>query len=698
MADEQNTSSSSSIPSEEISGIVGYIESKYDTAKSSRQTHESRWLRAYKNYRGVYDSSTQFRDSEKSRVFVKITKTKTLAAYGQIVDILFANKKFPITVEATPVSEGVANLMHAPMPGEEQLQTSYGYEGDGNELLPGATEATPMEKLGGLKSEYDGATLLEGKARVPNQPQISPADETARRMEKLVHDQLLDNNAVNVIRHSIFESVLLGTGIIKGPLNYLKKVHKWSANEGEGKVYQPYNKEVPKISGVSCWDFFPDPAATSLSDCEYVIERHKFTRAQLRDLINMPHFDGEAIAQCLDMGGNYHSEYYEDIIQTYDKQSYGDGVNNNRYEVLEYWGTLDSYLAEEVGLELPEDMSPLEQIQINAWICNGKILRAVLNPFTPERIPYQAVPYEINPYQLFGIGVPENMEDAQLLMNGHVRMAIDNLALAGNLVFDVDEASLVPGQNMDIFPGKIFRRQSGVTGTAINGLKFPNTAPENLQMYMQARQLADEETGIPSVMHGQTGVTGTGRTAAGLSMIMGGASLSIKTVMKNIDDYLLKPLGESFFQWNMQFNEDNPDIVGDLEIKPRGVASVMQKEVRSQRLTTLLQTVTNPMLAPFIKIPNLIRELAISQDIDPDTLVNNVDDAQIFAEILRGLNAKQEAGEQAEGSNGESPSMGGTQGAPTGANPNDPSGNGGGNIGTGNVPQSGESNFTGATQ
>ena len=168
--------------------------------------------------------------------------------------------------------------------------------------------------------------------------------------------------------------------------------------------------------------------------------------------------------------------------------------------------------------------------------------------------------------------------------------------------------------------------------------------------------------------------------------------------MKNIDDYLLKPLGESFFQWNMQFNTDNPDIVGDLEIKPRGVASVMQKEVRSQRLTTLLQTVTNPMLAPFIKIPNLIRELAISQDIDPDTLVNNVDDAQIFAEILRGLNAKQEAGEQAQGSNGESPSMGGTQGAPTGANPNDPSGNGGGNIGTGNVPQSGESNFTGTTQ
>ena len=697
MADEQqNKGAPSSIPSSDIIGIVGYIENKYIGAKTSRSTHEARWLRAYKNYRGVYDNTTQFRDTEKSKVFVKITKTKALAAYGQIVDILFANKKFPITVEPTPVPEGISEFMHAPMPGEEALQTAYGFDGDGKELLPGAREATPMEKLGGLKEEYPNATLLEGRGRLPNQPQISPAQETARRMEKVIHDQLLDNNAVNVLRHSIFESVLLGTGIVKGPLNYSKTIHKWTT-EGEQKTYQPYSKEVPKIEGVSCWDFFPDPAATSLNDCDYVIERHKFTRSQLRDLINMPHFDAEAIIECLEMGGNYNTEYYEDIIQTYDKQNYGEGVTNNRYEVLEYWGTLDNYLAEEINLEIPQNVTALEQLQINAWICNGKLIRAVLNPFTPERIPYHAIPYELNPYQLFGVGVPENMEDAQLLMNGHVRMAIDNLALAGNLVFDVDEASLVPGQNMDIFPGKIFRRQSGVTGTAINGLKFPNTAPENLQMYLQARQLADEETGIPSVMHGQTGVTGTGRTAAGLSMIMGGANLSIKTVMKNIDDYMLKPLGEAFFQWNMQFNTDNPEIIGDLEIKPRGVASVMQKEVRSQRLTTLLQTVANPMLAPFIKIPNLIRELAVSQDIDPDSLVNNMDDAQIFAEILRGLNATQEIGEQAQTPSGESQGMGGNGRIPTGTKEPDPSGVGNGTIGTGNVPQSGEGNFTGST-
>jgi hypothetical protein len=455
----------------------------------------------------------------------------------------------------------------------------------------------------------------------------------------------------------------------------------------------PYEKTVPRVEMVSAWDFHPDPSATSIDDCEYVIERHRFNRQQLRALIKRPYFRAEAIEETLAKGPNYEDKYYEDAIREDETEAY---ASENRYEVLEYWGVLDYYLAKEAGFKEADTMSEFDELQVNIWVCGNMILRCVLNPFTPARIPYHVFPYEVNPYQLWGVGVAENMEDAQKLMNGHVRMAIDNLALAGNLVFDVDEASLVPGQNMDIFPGKIFRRQSGVTGTAINGLKFPNTAGENLQMYQISRQLADEETGIPSIMHGQTGVTGTGRTAAGLSMLMGSAGLSMKTVIKNIDDMLLKPLGEAYFQWNMQFNDDAPDIVGDLEIKPRGVAAVMQKEVRSQRLTTLLQTVANPMLAPFIKIPNLMRELAISQDIDPDSLVNDANEAQLYAKMLQGMmaNAQQEASAEASPA-GAGQGMGTPQGVPDRPQGTDDSGRGNGTIGVGTSPSAGEAGFTG---
>jgi len=409
--------------------------------------------------------------------------------------------------------------------------------------------------------------------------------------------------------------------------------------------------------------------------------------------MNRPHFTERAIENVISKGPNYEDKYYEDTIREDDTEPY---YQENRYEVLEYWGVLDAKFAREVGLDIPDDVSELDQVQINAWVCGNEVLRCVLNPFTPARIPFHAFPYEVNPYQIWGVGVAENMEDAQMLMNGHVRMAIDNLALAGNLVFDVDEASLVPGQNFDIYPGKVFRRQSGVTGTAINGLKFPNTAPENIQMYQISRQLADEETGIPSIMHGQTGVTGTGRTASGLSMLLSSGNLSIKTVVKNIDDYLLKPVGEAYFQWNMQYNDDSPEIVGDLEIKPRGTAAVMQKEVRSQRLTALLQTVANPMLAPFIKIPNLIRELAISQDIDPDQLVNDMNEAQLYAEMLKGLQNAQQGTSPEGGPAGPQPAgVGEPNGVPNGPPPSDASGVGNGTVGTGNVPVAGEDGFTG---
>jgi hypothetical protein len=86
-------------------------------------------------------------------------------------------------------------------------------------------------------------------------------------------------------------------------------------------------------------------------------------------------------------------------------------------------------MAEEAGLELTKELKKLDQIQVNAWICGGNILRLVLNPFKPTRIPFYAVPYELNPYSFFGIGVAENMEDTQHLMNGFMRMAVDNAVI-----------------------------------------------------------------------------------------------------------------------------------------------------------------------------------------------------------------------------------------------------------------------------
>ena len=141
---------------------------------------------------------------------------------------------------------------------------------------------------------------------------------------------------------------------------------------------------------------------------------------------------------------------------------------------------------------------------------------------------------------------------------------------------------------------------------------------------------------------------------------------------------------------------------GDLEIKPKGVASVMQKEVRSQRLIALLQTVANPTLAPFIKIPNLIKELAISQDIDPDSLVNDMNQAQIYAEMLKGMQPNAQQPQPESGSpqdlgpnTGQQQDMGASPAVTAGTQPSDLTGSGNGTIGVGGVPTAGESQFAG---
>jgi hypothetical protein len=560
MADNENTFLNANNIYEEVEGeagksldlefdqqtnLVGIVKARFQQAQDARKTDETRWLKAYENYRGLYNKSVKFRDSEKSRIFVKITKTKVLAAFGQLVDVIFGANKFPIGITETKIPEGeLANAyldtqtgapgIESTMGGGEipddignRLDNPYdvGYEGDGKVLKPGASfgnglfedsiedqlseqlieglspnpaalEISPaqkaarrMEKLihdqideskgsseirnallesallgtGIVKGPFNCKKyvhkwdpdencdsiedkvedqLVEGFSPIPQVLELSPAQKAARRMEKLIHDQIDESKGSSEIRNALLESALLGTGIVKGPFNFNKKLHKWDTDEDGERNYNPLEVRVPRIEFVSCWDFYPDPGATNVDECEFVIHRHKMNKSQLRGLRNMPYFNEDAIRECIQQGANYEEKDFESHLKD---DSRADEYESN-FEVIEYWGIMDAEYARAVGIDLADDIDDLDEVQVNAWTCGNQLLRAVVNPFTPYRLPYHAFPYERNPYNFFGIGVAENMDDSQQIMNGHARMAVDNLAMAGSLVFDVDESALVGGQ------------------------------------------------------------------------------------------------------------------------------------------------------------------------------------------------------------------------------------------------------------
>ena len=663
--------------------LVSYVEARYERARTRRYSDEERWVQAYKNYRGIYGPDVQFTETEKSRVFIKVTKTKVLAAYGQLVDVLFSQNRFPIGVEPTTLPDGVADTVHVDPKEQqqeqalEQIQDIYGSPGDGRDLLPGDTTDSLKERLGPLKEKLED---LEGLKEEPGQTQTAitfhPAMVAAKKMEKKIKDQLEESSATKHLRHSVFECVLFGTAVMKGPFALDKEYANWN-DEGD---YDPVVKTIPRVEYVSVWDFYPDPDAYNMEDATYTVERHRLTRPQLRALKKRPFFRSKAIDDAIKMGENYNQEWWEESLNDNEVSSDfgGEGYASNsgdveRYEVLEFWGTIDKEIATIQNLEIPDKFLKDDEIQINAWVCNGEILRFVINPFTPKRIPYVASPYELNPYSFFGVGLAENMDDTQTLMNGFMRLAVDNAILSGNLLIEVDETNLAPGQDLTVYPGKIFRRQGGAPGQAIFGTKFPNVSSENMMLFDKARVLSDESSGLPSYSYGQTGVMGTGRTASGISMLMGAASNAIRTVIKNMDDYMLRPMGEALFAFNMQFDFD-PEIKGDLEIRARGTESFMKNEVRSQRLISFLQIASSPVLAPFAKFPYIMREIAATMDLDVDKVTNNPEEA--FRQALLLQQMQQQMAEQ------------NPQPAP------DPTGAGGGNIGTGQAPAPGEQGFT----
>jgi len=667
-------------------GLTSMIEGAFRRAKDRRHADEQRWLMAYRNYRGVYGPDVQFTDTEKSQAFVKITKTKVLAAYAQVVDVLFAGSKFPIGMEAPSDPVGVAGEVNYDPNRltDDKVKEKADVEYD----VPRKYARPDIEKdLGVFKDKLQPVEddLVDGSSSAQTAINFEPAKKAAKKMEDRMHGQLEESQASKHLRFCAFEACLFGEGLLKGPFAYDKEYPKWN-EDGE---YEPEFQTIPKIEAVSVWDFYPDPDARNMAEAEYTVQRHRLSKTQMRALKNRPAFRDESIELAIEYGPNYLPEDWEQILDDSDTTDTVD-----RFEVLEYWGVVDAESAQEADLDIPDAFSDADEIQINAWVCNGQILRLVLNPFTPNRLPYHAVPYEMNPYSFFGVGVAENMEDTQLLMNGFMRMAVDNGALSGNLMVEVDETNLVPGQEMDIYPGKVWRRQAGAPGQAIFGTKFPNVSNELLMMFDKARQLADEATGMPSYAHGIGGVMGVGRTASGMSMLMGAAAQNIKAVVRNIDDYLLAPLGKALFAFNMQFNFDKEFTQGPLEVKARGTESLMRNEVRSQRLLQFMQMTANPMMQPFVKYDYILRELAASMDLDEDKILNDPREAIIQAKMMAEIQemmpqpAPQEQAGPGQGQGGPAP------GGPP--QPSDPTGTGNGNVAPGAAPEPGAAGFTGA--
>lgn len=598
---------------QEIANLGSRLTNVFQEYKDARKETENEWLKDLRQFMGQYEAEVLARLNEsgaRSKVFVGLTRTKVMAAYSRMIDLLFQYGDVYFAIHPTPIPQ-ISPIQAMNMRQMAIQQVTAAAQG----MDPSLNEDLIMARMQELEGEF-----LEAEKQI--------AELAAEEMTKEIQDQLVESKAEMKLKESILESCIFGSGAVKAGTIRIDRTQSYTQvmdpqTGQQGFALSQIEKIMPEIESVSIFDLYPDPYCTTLEDCEGLFRRHVLTRKQFRDLADLPNFDGEMIRYLIktNRGGNHTEEEHERDRRRI--AGINDHAESNRFEVLEYWGTIDGYELEEHGIELPEEADLSDDFSVCVWICGSKVLKVMLNPISGYKMPYHIFPYERSPHQFWGTGVPRMMRDSQVTMNAATRIWLDNLALSSGPMVEVNTDLLAAGEDpTDIHPWRVWLREGGDGSMPAVRWYQPIANANGLNQIIELfRRFADETTSLPSYTHGEQS-RGLNKTATGMSMLMGAANIALKSTIKNIDDFLLEPMIEALFHFNMEFGT-NEKAKGDLKIVPRASTALIQKEVQSQRLLQFLSLVSNPMDLALVDRPQLLRDIAKSMEIDPDEIIKS---------------------------------------------------------------------------
>ena len=605
-----------------IDTLGSRLMSRFVEWASARRRIEDEWLKDLRAFNSQYDPSIEEKfDAGQSKVYISMTRTKTMAAYSRIVDLLFSSSLKPYGVKPTPVPNVPTREEDEVMFNQAKQQFMAEYQQKHQELAVAASQGqidNPQAAFQEMKDQF--TALIKSKAEEFVKQKMAQdkvdAREAADLMEEQIEDQLVEAGFESEVKRSLLEMCILGTGALKGAFMKIDRKTSWSRQQ-QGWDMNVSEMPKPDVSHVSIFDVYPDPYSTDLNDFSGLFHRRIMTKSQLRALKGNPSFDGEVIDEIIinSPDGNHTELHHE--MERRQMSGIDSAGSSHRYEVLEYWGPVDGKDLQDCGCNVTNLSA---EYQADIWFCDGRVIMSRLNPTPGESIPFQLFPFERTPHQFWGVGPSRMMRDSQTTINAAGRMMLDNLAITAGPQVEVNTSMLQEGEDpTDIHPFKVWLREGGDPNTPMVRFNQPaNNANAMIGVMNMFREYADEETSLPRYMHGES--TGGTRTSSGLSMLMGAANLSIKSVIKNVDTYLFESLVQSFYDWNMQWNP-RMDIKGDMKIVAQGSTSLVAKEIQAQNLIQFAQTTMNEHDAQYVDRKWMLSEVAKSMELPVDKII-----------------------------------------------------------------------------
>ena len=615
-----------------------------------------RLLRAQRMFEGKYDPEhlhaiKQFGGSE---VYSRLVAVKCRGASSLLRDVyLGADRPWDIQAQPDP-----------PVPAEIRQSAT--------QLV--ATEVANQKMMGQPVLPEQAKSRLDGLLHAAQQAAAENANEQANRASDAIEDLLVEGRFYDAMAQFLVDLPLFPWACIKGPVVRMVPKLSWTANPDGTKTASIERKAQMFWERVSPFDLYWTPGVSNIADAS-TLERHRFTRTDINDLIGLPGYDDDALAAVLD-------DYDHGLREWLDATDAEQALNENRedpnlnrsemIEGLEFHGNVQGRVLIDSGMNPKLIKDPLRDYNVQSWVIGRHTIKTIINPMPRQRHPYYLTSFEKSPGTVVGHGLPDLLEDLQEVCNATLRALVNNMSIASGPQVVVNDDALSPAEDGNqLYPWKRWHVQGDLFTNQREPITFfqPNSnAQELLSVYTAISALADEISAIPKYITGSSqGLGGAGRTASGLSMLMGNAEKVLQTVAANVDGDIMDPLLSQTYDLIMMTDQTGM-LTGDEEIRVRGVNVAVQKETERQKQLQFLQITANPIDAPIVGEIGRARVLrSVAQSLGlPDDVVPSDQELQAKQDAQKQMQA---AGQSMVAASGGQPGQPGQPGSSPGQPP-----------------------------
>jgi hypothetical protein len=600
-------------PTQPTSLLVAFIRREFEAMRRHRTKTgvQQRLVDCLRLREGKYDPE-QLSEIAKfggSKVFANITHNKCRGAASMLRDI-FLGKERPWSIEPTP---------------DPTLPT----DAMANVLALVRTEVAALQQQGQPVDQDTIKQRLDQLGAAAADASKKQASDDARASADLIDDILVEGSFYVALDEFIYDFVTFPYAVLTGPVAVMASDVKY-VNGMPQRVRRPiltWRRSDPS-------DVWWTPGSGRIEDAA-IVERSRLTRGDINALIGLPGYDEDAVRSILrEYGDRGYSESEIGVGQSEVARS------QNRDELLNEGKTIDvlCWTGAVYGRDLDEMGYEVDDLDLDymvqAWVCSRYLLKVHLDPDPRMRLPYYIAAYEPNPGSLAGTALPELFDDCQQVCNAAARALVNNMGMASGPQVAVNVDRLInPADAQSMYPWKRWELTEDPTTTsqARPPVEFfqPNSNSQDLMaVYTFMSNIADEISAMPKYLTGNQQIAGAGRTASGLSLLMGNASRVMKSVAANIDNNILAPAVQKCYDMVL-LTSDTDVIKGDEKIVVRGATTAEARETDRMRLLEFLQMTANPIDAQIIGVPGraaVLRHVADALGLRGERIVPSEDE------------------------------------------------------------------------